>query len=112
MLHGHIEALFNHAVLHVHVAAGAYHRLGAARMVETRLPLLLKPLLARIEHDRILQVLVAWLAERARSTLESLSLITVLTRARNLELKTLAVENLVEVEPRRSGVEANSLASG
>lgn len=79
-------------------------------MIETTLPLRLESLFARVENHCVLQVLVARLVERSRS-FEALALLTVLARPRDVELQTLSVVSLVEMEPGRGGIEANLLAN-
>jgi hypothetical protein len=110
VLHSHVETLLNHTVLHVHVAAWANHSLGAASMVETSLALLFETFLARIEHNRVLQVLAARLVKRLGPVFKSPRILLVLTWSRNLKLKTLAVEYLVELESWRGGIEADFLS--
>lgn len=110
MLHRHVVALFDHGVLVINIAAGAHHGLRAAGVVETKLTLRLEALFAGVEHHCVLQVLVARLVERARPV-EALGLLVVLARPRDIELKTLAVMGLVEMEPWGGGIEANFFAN-
>jgi len=109
VLHGHVEALFNKAVLRVDVAAWADDRLGAHGLVNARASLGFEPLLARVEHHGILEVLVPRLVHRA-GTFEIRGCFFVETGTWHLELETLAVEDLVVVESRGGGIEADTFA--
>ena len=108
MLDGHVVALFNHRVLQVAVGAGTYRWLCRPQMIKRGQTLRLKPPLSRVEHHRVLQVLVSGLVESLRPIL--LAFFLVLTRSGYIKLLTLAVVRLVEVEPRRSAIKANFLA--
>ena len=67
MLHGHVVALLDEAVVGVDVAAGADDSLRASRSVYACGALGAETLLARAEHHGVLEVLVPLLVHGARS---------------------------------------------
>ena len=79
-------------------------------MIEASLPLRLETLFARVEHHRVLQVLVARLVKSLRSA-QALVRLVVLARPRDIKLKTLAVMCLVKMEPGGGGIEADFFAN-
>jgi len=104
VLHRHVEALLQHRVLCVDVCPRPHVPRSAHATPESAW---LESLLTRVEHHRVLEVLVARLVESLRPLLPAPS---VLPRARHVELETLPEKGLVVVEARRGGVEADPLS--
>ncbi len=107
MLHRHVEALLEHRVVIADVGAWA-NVVSCACIFDVVVLSVLKPLFACIEHDSVLQMLVPRLVGGGGCARSPLSL--VLPGPGDLELETLAIEDLIVVEARRGSVEADSLS--
>lgn len=111
VLHGHIEALLKEGVLVVDVRSWANVGLCSRAMVYALHSLGLESLLCRVEYDRSSQALSPRLIECFWS-IRHISLVLVEARSRHLKLETLSIEDLIVIESRRGGIEANSATRG
>ena len=112
VLHGHVVALFDEAVVCVDVAARSDDCLRSCWLIDTCRRLWPEPLLACIEHNCVFEMFVPWLVHGLRSALfrSSFSLL-IETWAWDLKLEALPVEHLIVVKTRRSCVETDPFAS-
>ena len=112
MLHGHIEALFEHWVVVIDVGPRSDYFGSSCLWSVTIVAFILEALLTGIEHHSIFEMLITRLAISFGSCFASCCLsFRILTRARYFELKALPIEYLVIVEPRWSCIKPYPFAS-
>lgn len=109
MLNWHIVTFLDHWILQVTIGTGANVLLRWPQVVERSETLGLKAALGRIEHNRVLQVLVARLVESLWPLMRILGFL-VLSRPRDIKFQTLTVVSLIEVEAGWSAIKPNFLA--
>ena len=100
MLHRHVIALFDEAVVCVDIASWSDNRLCSCRMINTCCTLWSETFLASVKHYGVLEMLVPRLIHSLRSALFSCLCVLVKARAWYFELEALSIENLVIVEAR------------
>ena len=100
MLHRHVIALLDEAVVCVDVASWSDNRLRSSRPINTRICFRSETFLASVEHHCILQMLVPGLIHSLRSALLCSLSVLVEAKAWDFELEALTIENLVIVEAR------------
>ena len=112
VLHGHVVALFDEAVVCIDIAAWSNDRLRSSWVIDTCRSLGSESLLACVEYHCVLEMFIPRLTHRLRSALfwSSFGLL-VKSWSRDFELETLSIEYLIVVKSRWRGVKTNSFAS-
>jgi hypothetical protein len=111
MFHGHVVTFLDHRILIRDVSTGA-DLLVSARLIYVAVdPLVFESSLARVEHHRILEMIVSRLTECSGPTAVALDgqLAIVLARSWDFEFETLTIENLVGVKTGGSAIETDFL---
>jgi len=97
VFHRHVEALLYHRSFVIDVRTRTYDGLSLGHVVNAVKPLCLEPLLTRIEHNLVLNVLAPWLTKRLWSV-GFLHLLLVNTGSWDLTLVVMLIEHLVVME--------------
>lgn len=97
VLHRHVVALLYHRSFVIDVGARTYDGLSLSNVVYAVEPLCLEPLLTRIKHNLVLNVLAPWLIKRFWSV-GCFQLLLVNTRSWDFTLVVVLIEHLVVIE--------------
>ena len=99
VLHGHVVALLDEAIVVVDVATGTDDGLRASRVIDASSCLGSEASLARVKDDGVLKLLASRLVHRARSLLfVDIPAFLVKAWAGYFKLQTLSIEDLVVIE--------------